>query len=163
MTTETTTRDGAAVRIPPPLVFLACILLGLALERYVFFPGTWPRSPLSLAAAVGGLGVFFLLASFKHFQRTQQDPKPWKPTPELIGEGMYRYTRNPMYLGLGLLQVAVGIALGNAWVVVGVGVSWIVVYLTAIRHEETYLESKFGDSYRTYKAAVPRWLGLPQS
>ena len=63
-----------------------------------------------------------------------------------------------MYLGMGLLQAGLGVLLSNAWIVVLVPVSWLVIYLIAIRHEEAYLERKFGASYASYKASVRRWL-----
>ena len=90
--------------------------------------------------------------------RTGQDVKPWKTTPEFIGTGVYRWSRNPMYTGLALAQAGLAFALANGWILASVPVVLAVIHMTAIRHEEAYLEDKFGDSYRTYKATVRRWL-----
>ena len=92
------------------------------------------------------------------FRRTSQDPKPWATTPEIISSGIYRFTRNPMYVGMALIQIAIGIGLANWWVIVAVPVPLVLVYLTAIRHEEAYLERKFGSAYTDYKMSVRRWL-----
>jgi protein-S-isoprenylcysteine O-methyltransferase Ste14 len=63
-----------------------------------------------------------------------------------------------MYLGMGLLQAGIGIALVNGWVVAFVPLTWLVIYFVAIRHEEAYLERKFGSAYSDYKRTVRRWL-----
>jgi protein-S-isoprenylcysteine O-methyltransferase Ste14 len=92
------------------------------------------------------------------FKKMEQDPKPWTPTPEIVSTGVYRFTRNPMYLGMALLQCGIGVGLANAWVIVLLPLTLAVVHLTAIRHEETYLERKFGKAYTDYKSSVRRWL-----
>ena len=63
-----------------------------------------------------------------------------------------------MYAGLALVQVALAFALANGWILALQPAALAVVYATAVRPEEAYLENKFGDSYRTYKRAVRRWL-----
>jgi protein-S-isoprenylcysteine O-methyltransferase Ste14 len=99
-----------------------------------------------------------VVGAFGLFRETGQDAKPWLPTPEIIKSGVYRFTRNPMYLSLALLQSGISIGVGNLWILLLVPVACAVVYMTAIRHEEAYLERKFGDSYLAYKKSVRRWL-----
>ena len=79
-------------------------------------------------------------------------------SPSLVLEGPYRFTRNPMYVGMTLLQVAIGLALGIAWVVVGAALSLTVVHFAAVLPEERYLEEKFGEDYRQFCARVHRYL-----
>jgi protein-S-isoprenylcysteine O-methyltransferase Ste14 len=160
MTTEVTERDGAAVRFPPPFVPLIALGLGIAMQALL-----WPlRLPLpgiarySIAAVFVALGVALMGSAIRLFARSGQDPAPWKSTPEIIATGVYRFTRNPMYLGMGLLQAGIGVALANAWVVFFVPLTWLVIYRIAIRHEEAYLERKFGSVYTDYKRTVRRWL-----
>ena len=148
------------MRIPPPMVYLGLVIAGVVLNAFV-----WPLAlDLGLAlragatVVVGLAGAALLVTAFGLFSRTGQDPKPWESTPEIITSGIYGYTRNPMYVGMGLLQAALGVGLANLWIVVLVPVVLSIVYLTAIRHEEAYLESKFGQSYTDYKASVRRWL-----
>jgi protein-S-isoprenylcysteine O-methyltransferase Ste14 len=62
-----------------------------------------------------------------------------------------------MYVGMALIQLSVGVALGDAWIIVLVPLVLLVIYTIAIRHEEAYLERKFGETYAGYKA-VRRWL-----
>ncbi len=151
--------DAAVVRIPPPLVYLAA--LGLALVLHVFLPFRLALPvPVRIGGAglIGGFGVALVLVAVGAFRRTGQSPKPWKTTPEFIATGMYRVSRNPMYVGMGLVLIALGIGLANGWIPVLVPAVLVVVHQTAIRPEEAYLEKKFGDSYRTYKHQVRRWL-----
>ncbi len=154
-----TPRDAAAVRLPPPLVYLAAILAGVALQRFA-----WPLPiPLArglriaLAVAVALPGVALVTGALRLFRAIEQDPKPWTTTPEIVRTGVFRFTRNPMYLGVALLQTAIGVGLGNLWIVLLVPFSCALVDLTAIRPEEAYLERKFGDFYLEYKRSVRRW------
>ena len=152
-------RDGAAVRLPPPLVYLIAVVLGGALHLAVplrFDPGLGAR--IGLAAVASALGFGLIAAAIAHFRRTGQDPKPWKSTPEIISSGIYRFTRNPMYVGMALIQAGIGIGARNGWILALIPAVLAVVNWTAIRHEEAYLERKFGDSYIAYKNSVRRWL-----
>ena len=160
MTTESNTKDGAVVRFPPPFVPVIALALGVVVHRWIM--------PLPLrvdgafryvaAGLLLGLGIALMAAAFGLFRRTGQDPKPWESTPEIISTGVYRFTRNPMYVSMGLLQAGFGVALANGWVVLLVPVVWAVIYTIAIRHEEAYLETKFGSVYTDYKKSVRRWL-----
>lgn len=99
-----------------------------------------------------------MVGAMRRFAATGQDPKPWLPSPELIEAGIYRVSRNPMYVSMALLQVGLGVAVGYGWVALLVPMSMATVYWTAIRHEERYLEDKFGEAYLQYKRSVRRWL-----
>ena len=67
-------------------------------------------------------------------------------------------TRNPMYVGMALLQTAIGIGWASGWIIALVPVVLAVVYATAVRHEEAYLEETFGGPYLKYKSSVRRWI-----
>jgi protein-S-isoprenylcysteine O-methyltransferase Ste14 len=159
-TSPTPEQDGAAVRFPPPFVPVILLGVGLVLHGFLWplplpIAGVW-RWVLAGALLLAGLGLG--LGAIGLFQRTGQDAKPWEPTPEIISTGVYRFTRNPMYLGMGLLQAGIGVALANAWVVLLVPLTWLVIQRIAIRHEEAYLERKFGAVYTDYCRSVRRWL-----
>ncbi len=153
-------RDGAAVRFPPPLVYLLAVLAGVLLHLIGyplrFDPGLGLRIGLAVSAALAGVGL--VGAAFGLFRRSGQDPKPWKSTPEIISTGVYRWTRNPMYVGVALLQAAIGLGAANGWILLLVPVSLAIVYFIAVRHEEAYLARKFGAVYMEYTKTVRRWL-----
>ena len=150
---DDTARDGAAVRIPPPFVPLLGLAAGFAIE---WFAGPIPNPLIgvwrfSVGGGLAAIGLALVLIAMGLFRTTGQDPAPWKSSPELIATGIYRWTRNPMYLGMGLLQAGIGVLLTNLWVVVLVPGTWLIIYFIAIRHEESYLEREFGGAYRDYK------------
>lgn len=153
-------RDGAAVRIPPPLVPLLALAGGFAIQA-IFGPLANSLTGVArflVGGGFAGAGLASMLIAIGLFRTTGQDPTPWKSSPELIASGIYRWTRNPMYLGMGLLQAGIGVLAANLWIVCLVPVTWLVIYFIAIRHEESYLESQFGTAYLDYKKTVRRWL-----
>lgn len=157
---EAETTDGPAVRLPPPVVYLAALFAGWALNAFLLpLPLSLP-TPLRIAVATIFilLGLVALAFAGRLFKETGQDPKPWKPTTEIISTGIYRFTRNPMYLGLALIQIGLGFSMANLWVVALLPLSLAGVHATAISHEEAYLEREFGDTYLDYKRSVRRWI-----
>jgi protein-S-isoprenylcysteine O-methyltransferase Ste14 len=151
---------GADVRFPPPLVFLIGILLGVTFQ-YVVAP-----APVPVDRAIGAIaGILVLMAGLSviasariFFSRTGQSPIPWKPSPELILKGPYRFTRNPMYLGVTLFEVGLGLAVNNLWISLFAAPALLTVHFMAVRPEERYLSQKFGESYKAYLARVRRYL-----
>ncbi|GMQ74949.1 MAG: isoprenylcysteine carboxylmethyltransferase family protein [Gammaproteobacteria bacterium] len=153
-------KDGAAVRIPPPLVFLGGVIVGVVVHAFVTPLPIGLSAGLRIAIGVTAVvpGLVLMAGAIGLFRRTGQDPKPWKSTPEIVSTGVYRITRNPMYVGMALLQIAIGVGLANWWVIILVPVALSIVHTTAVRHEEVYLERKFEDEFTRYKASVRRWL-----
>ena len=152
--------EAAAVRLPPPLTYVVAVVAGVLLHLFVFrLDVPLPISVRIVVAAICGCaGLMLLGAAFVAFRRSGQDPKPWKTTPEFIASGAYRLSRNPMYTGLAMMQAGLAFALANGWILALIPVVLGVIHASAIRHEETYLAEKFGDSYRSYTSAVRRWL-----
>ena len=147
------------MRFPPPLVFAGFAVLGVILE-YVVGP-----IPVASRTWIGIVGIAFLIAGFAtaasavlEFQRTGQDPKPWSPTPEMVFKGPYRYTRNPMYVGLTAIQLGLGLLLDYLWISVLAPVALLVVHRIAVVPEERYLAEKFGSSFTDYCRRVRRYL-----
>ena len=149
---------GAKVRFPPPLVYLAFILLGFAL-RYVMLPPNADSFIMRAAGIAIVLAGFWLIAeAWKLFKRTGQDPRPWKPSPEMVLSGPYRFTRNPIYLGMMLGLIGLAVALNSLWLLLTLAPFALVIRYGVVAREEAYLERKFGDVYRHYRARVRRWL-----
>jgi protein-S-isoprenylcysteine O-methyltransferase Ste14 len=153
-------RDAAAVRVPPPFVYQLALVLGVLRHWLAWaLPLELPSAlRIGLASAAILAGIALVASAFGLFRSIGQDPAPWTPTPEIVTTGIYRVTRNPMYVGMALLQFGIGIALANGWIVAFVPLVLAVVYATAVRHEEAYLERKFGEGYLVYKRSVRRWL-----
>lgn len=104
------------------------------------------------------LGIALLVWSVRPFRRTGQRPEPWLPSPEMITDGPYRYSRNPMYLAMTLIQMGIGFFFGNLWLV-GLSLPALaVVHFIAVKPEERYLTEKFGAPYQEYCRRVRRYL-----
>jgi protein-S-isoprenylcysteine O-methyltransferase Ste14 len=136
------------------------MLLGVAL-RYVVAPAPVPVA--RMISVTGGLivlgaGIVLAFAAEKHFIRTGQSPMPWTPSPELILQGPYRFTRNPMYVGMTLAQIGIGLAVNSLWIAGLALVTLLVIHFTAVLPEERYLAEKFGDSYEALRRKVRRYL-----
>lgn len=104
------------------------------------------------------IGLSLVISARTLFMRTGQNPKPWTPSPELLLNGPYRFTRNPMYLGITLVQFGLGLALGNLWISLLAPFSLLIVHFMAVLPEERYLAEKFGESYQAYLVKVRRYL-----
>ena len=153
-------QGGARVGFPPPLVFLGFLLVGVLLERAVR-PLRFPL-PRSMTLVLGALAIAAAVALFasalRLFRASGQHPRPWLPSPSLIIEGPYRFSRNPIYLAMLLVQIGLGLVLDNGWIVALSGASLLVIHVIAVRPEEAYLLDRFGDPYRQYLATVRRYL-----
>lgn len=153
--------DTAGVIAPPPLIALAVLALGLALDWL------WPlpvlRNLLGLPArlVLGGFaiaaGLTLAVIAERTFHRIGTHALPWKPALHLASSGIYAHTRNPMYVGLGLFVLGIGLALGSVGTLLMFVPGALVLHYGVVLREERYLERKFGDDYRRFKAAVPRY------
>ena len=151
---------GARVRFPPPLVYLLAVLAGLAAGNWVAAAPVPIDRTLRIAVGVllAAAGVALAASARIHFLRTGQNVIPWTPTPELIFEGPYKFTRNPMYVGMTLLTIGLGVALNNLWMSLFALPALLIVHAIAVLPEEKYLSEKFGDGYRIHLTRVRRYL-----
>ena len=124
----------------------------LGLLAHVLFPG---RIVVGAIAFIAGLGM--VIGANRIFQRIGTNTRPSLPTLAIATTGIFRWTRNPMYVGgsLALLGIAIGFALD--WVILLQVASLPLIHYGIILREERYLERKFGDDYRRYKTKVPRY------
>jgi len=116
----------------------------------------WLRIAAGVAIVAGGVSLIGSARTW--FLRTGQSPIPWKPSPELIFQGPYRFTRNPMYVGLTLLVVGLGLAVNDLWVSLCAAPALLIVHFIAVLPEERYLTEKFGKDYLSFLARVRRYI-----
>jgi protein-S-isoprenylcysteine O-methyltransferase Ste14 len=84
------------------------------------------------------------------------------PKDKVITKGLYRFTRNPTYIGIILMQIGLGIAC-SSWLYLLLTVALIILLNANLSAEERYCLYRFGDDYRKYKNITPRWIGIPKS
>jgi len=151
-------RDHAGVLLPPPLVYLGVLVAGLALQY--FSPLAPWAGPFSRVAGLGLVvaGLLLSATAAPRFRRAGTALRPNLPTTALVTSGPYRYSRNPLYLSATMVVMGAGLALGNAWILLMLVPAMILVQRGIVQREEEYLEAKFGDTYREYRARVRRWV-----
>ena len=151
-------KNGAAVKLPPPLIFLILLLVAYGVQY--FWPiGVGSSSGLKyIGVGVVLLGIGIVILINRSFKRAETHIEPWKPTTKIISTGIYAYSRNPIYAGFCLVPIGMGVFLNSFWILISFIPAAVLVYYMAIRKEEAYLEKKFGEEYAQYKSKVRRWL-----
>ena len=151
---------NAGVHYPPPLLYVAGIVGGWLAQRVHPLEITGHPSPirtaLAIAFALGWLATF--AAASGAFVRHKTTLIPNRPAAALVTSGIYRYTRNPMYVSLVLLYVAVTLVLDSWWPVVFLPLVVIAVDRLVIQREERYLARAFPGEYAAYRSRVRRWV-----
>ncbi len=150
--------DTAGIKIPPPLVFLVASLIGLWWDS-PWFAG---RATGTLALMAGGVvaltGIALAISATIGHRRAGTSVEPWHPTTALVTGGIYRFTRNPIYLGMAVAQLGLAICGASLGAAIMIIPAVIVIQTQVIVREERYLERKFGQDYIDYKARVRRWI-----
>ena len=150
--------DNPGVRVPPPLLYALAVLVGYLLNR------RWPllisggAAVRALACLLTGVWLVLTVTSIGNFRRSRTSIDPIRPATTLVIAGPYRFTRNPMYVGLAVLTVALGLFMASWWPMVLLVPVLLVVRAFVIAPEERYLERRFGADYFAYAQRVRRWL-----
>ena len=151
-------QDTPGVIAPPPLIYLAALVIGLGLG----YLAPTPFLPRSLAYGLGAvlilIGAWIIISARRMMQRAGTAIKPTIPTTALVITGPFRFTRNPLYLGVTLFYLGIAVAARSLWALALLLVVLAVMQRGVIDREERYLERKFGADYLRYKERVRRWI-----
>lgn len=154
-------RDSSGVWIPPPLIYIGLLILGFVIQFY------WPLQIVGLdhfiiVRAAGAVlilvGALVIASAIGTFRSAGTSMVPVRPTTALAFSGPYRFTRNPMYLGMLVVSAGIGLAADAVWPILMLPIMVVAVNYAVIRREEKYLAAKFGEPYTTYTSRVRRWI-----
>ena len=150
--------DRPGVPIAPPLLFVLPILASLALEWLV--PTSFVHGAVRwiLGALLVFAGIALIVGGFITQKRAGTDPIPFNPSTRIVAHGLYRFTRNPMYVGFAFCTLGITMLVDSAWMLLAAPIGLVLIDRLVIAREEKYLERKFGEEYLNYKGRVRRWI-----
>ena len=151
-------RDDPGIKVPPPLIYLLPLVLGLVLDTRARVPFL----PRGVARALGWPLVGGGAALNGWFLRTIREAdvpiRTDRPVPRLTTEGPFRHSRNPSYLALAMIYAGIAALRNSLWAALLLPLVVYVIRREVIGREERYLERAFGEEYLAYKARVRRWV-----
>src|SRR5262249_49043410 len=153
------TTETANVVVRPPIAWAIAVLAGLGLHWLM------PLRLLPTAVPAGWLGAMVFVLALALFgwaiatiSRAGSNVPTNMPTTTIVDAGPYRFTRNPIYLGMVLGLIGLAIAIDDLWLLLTIVPFALVIRYGVVAREEAYLERRFGDVYRRYRSRVRRWL-----
>jgi protein-S-isoprenylcysteine O-methyltransferase Ste14 len=144
--------------IHPPVLFLIHLLAVFLFSWLLPLPFAFPKFLEwgGYVLVLAGLGL--AVSAVNRFGKAHTTLDPHGSVSAVVTSGPYRFSRNPIYLGFVCTLIGLPLALGNYWGAILSPLLMISMYGLVIKHEEAYLEEKFGDEYTGYKSRVRRWL-----
>ena len=144
-------------RIPPPLITMFCILI-IFLSKSIFPSFVFPYK-LELGVVVSILSLLLLIVSVKSFinNNTTINPLNLKKSTYLVTDGLFRFSRNPMYLGMSIMRLGFGIIFGAKLTIFIIALFALYITFFQIMPEERAMNEKFTD-WKNYSSKVRRWL-----
>ena len=150
--------ETAQVLVRPPIAWAVAVIAGFALDWFEplpVLPEDWPNG--LLGAVVFVLALALAIWAMDTMTRAGTNVPTNRPTTAMVESGPYRFTRNPIYLGMFLVVIGLAIAFNSLWLLAMLVPFALVIRYGVVAREEAYLERKFGDVYRGYRSRVRRW------
>ena len=144
--------------VPPPTIFGVAFLAGLGIDFM------YPLHSLPLWLQLGSgiafivAGVLLIRSSMQSIDRAGTTYDPYAASTALVTSGIYRYTRNPGYLGLAVIQIGLALMIDSPWIVATTIVAIVITSQFVIKLEEEKLGRAFGQEYQDYRSTVRRWI-----
>jgi protein-S-isoprenylcysteine O-methyltransferase Ste14 len=156
-------RYGSGIRVPPPAIFIVVFLIGLWVEGAMYRLRFTASDDVARALVVAGAilvvaGVALAVWGVATFRHHHTAVLPFHPARTLVDSGPYRFTRNPMYVGMTAAHAGGTLVLDAAWPLVLLPAAIVFLVVTVIHKEEAHLRHAFGEEYARYQARVRRWL-----
>ena len=148
------------MHIHPPIIAEACLLAAFGL--HALLPGARFPFPFDGHQVIGGgvivTGLLLSSLGIRHFRRHQTTVEPFGTPTALVATGPYRFTRNPMYLGIVTTLLGIALVVATVPFLLAPLAFFVIINATQIPREEAKLTALFGDAYTNYRQRVGRWL-----
>jgi protein-S-isoprenylcysteine O-methyltransferase Ste14 len=151
-------RPKISPMVHPPVVALMFIVIAYFLGRFVPLPFAAPAILRYIGLAMTFVGFLLGMGAFIEFRKARTTLDPHGSARNLVTSGIYRFTRNPIYLGFLLMVIGLPLNSGWYWGILMAPFYILLMNRLIVEHEEIYLEKKFGKTYSSYKSRVRRWL-----
>ena len=155
---ESEDRRGPGLKFPQPLLVGLTIGCGYLIDWIMPLPVLHADLVWLSGAVLLVMALLIALAGLFHFLEAKTHIEPWQPTTTIIKQGIFGYSRNPIYLSFCIATAGSGLVLNSWWILMGVLPLICLLQQLVIKREEIYLERKFGEVYLDYKRQVRRWL-----
>ncbi|MCF4150904.1 isoprenylcysteine carboxylmethyltransferase family protein [Dethiosulfovibrio sp. F2B] len=154
-------KGSPSIPIRPPMVLYAGLAVGGLLDYAAdvrFLPDSlgFLSSLSGYALLAVSIGLMFMACTA--FRREHTNVRTDRPAESVVADGIFRFTRNPMYLSFCLLGLSLSLILNSLWVLLGTFPFCVYIHHVVIPEEERYMEKRFGDAYLNYRRRTPRWL-----
>jgi protein-S-isoprenylcysteine O-methyltransferase Ste14 len=150
--------DKPGVIAPPPVLYLSALAAAFVLRWFWPLPFWGREAALWAGIALVSLAVLIIVWGLRTMVLAGTNVDPRRSTTTIVASGPFRFSRNPLYVGLTLIYLGLTTALDTTWGLVLLVPLLVVMHLGVVRREERYLEGKFGEIYRQYRAGVRRYL-----
>jgi len=145
-------------RIHPPIYFLIGLIAMILLSSFVPI-GHWLHFPWRyIGIIIIVLGFYLFLGSGMFFRKLGTNPRPGTQATLIVTKGPFRYTRNPMYVGLITMLIGTSILLGTFSPLSVIPIIFLILHTKFVLREEKWMEEWFGEPYLEYKKKTPRWI-----
>lgn len=155
---KTTNKERPLTKVAPPAVFIVSLLLGIIID-YLYssqfiscYINVWLGIPVLL------LGISLHLYSIRTLKKAGTTFHANKAATKLVWNGPYRYSRNPIYLGMVIIYMGISLLINNAWLFLLLIPVFITLHVFVIKPEEAHLHRTFGNKYSDYCREVRRWI-----
>ncbi len=149
---------SAGAVAPVPFVFLGGFVIGVVANLFFPFP-IWRSVWIQVIGVVVLVaGIWLLGSAGAAFRRHRTPLMPWEPSVELVQDGPYRFSRNPIYLSFAMMYLGASFIFNSVLLLVVLALVLVLFDRTQIPREERYLQEKFGEEYSRYRGKVRRWV-----
>jgi protein-S-isoprenylcysteine O-methyltransferase Ste14 len=153
-------KDSPAINkyIHPPIVAMFYIIVAILLGIFVPLISELSRTIRNIGFGFVVVGFLIGLAAFIEFRKAKTTILPHGSVSNIISSGIFRFTRNPIYLGFLFMVIGFPLNFGSVWGIIIAPLFIATMNRLVIEKEEAYLEKKFKEQYTNYKSNVRRWL-----